>query len=197
MARNPILVANTNTAAVANAETMIVKNLPGVLGKVGIPINGKVMSATQIVALVQSHLDAATHVANLRAQLKSSIQSEDELHATIKAAVNCIRSYVAAMYGERSTQYASLGFDPRKEAQKTAKSKAQAVDKSLATRAARHTMGKKQRGDIFGEVPATPSASPAPVTATPVVSTSAAAPAPAATNGVAPSAAPANGTSGH
>jgi hypothetical protein len=198
MARNPIITSSSSAAVVANSETTLVNNLAAVLGKVSIPISGKVMTASQIVALIQSHLDATAHVASLRAQLKSAIQSEDTLHATVKAAVICIRSYVAAAYGEQSTQYASLGFEARKPAQKSAKTKAQAVDKLLATRAARHTMGKKQRGEIFGEVPDSPAAASAPVAST---GASAAASngtgASTGSNGVAPSPAPVTGTSGH
>jgi hypothetical protein len=205
MARNPIITGSSSTAVVAHSETTLVNNLPAVLGKVSIPISGKVMTAAQIVALIQSHLDATAHVASLRAQLKAAIQTEDTLHATVKAAVICIRSYVAAAYGEQSSQYASLGFDPRKPAQKSAKTKAQAVDKLLATRAARHTMGKQQRAKIFGEPPATPAESAgAPAASVPATGNGASA---AGENGLgssaggansaAPSTGPANGTSGH
>ena len=208
MARNPILISNSSAAVLTSSETKIVNNLPAVLGKVSIPINGKIMTVPQVVALIQSHLDATAHVASLRAQLKAAIQNEDTLHATVKAAVICIRGYVAAAYGEQSTQYASLGFAPRKPAQKSAKTKAQAVDKLLATRAARHTMGKQQRAKIFGDLPATsdestaaPAAASAPV-ATPVASTGATAvngtaASSAGSTSAAPSTAPANGTSGH
>jgi hypothetical protein len=208
MTRNPIITSSASTADVSTSETRIVNNLVAVLGKVSIPISGKIMTPAQIVALFQSHLDATAHVANLRAQLKAAIQSEDALHATVKAAVVCVRSYVAAAYGERSTQYASLGFEPRKPAQKSAKTKAQAVDKLLATRTARHTMGKQQRAQIFGVLPTTPAESagaPAAASAarsTPVPSTGATAAngtaaSSAGSSSVAPSSAPANGTSGH
>jgi hypothetical protein len=156
MAQHPIMSTSARIAVVANAETTIVSNLPSVLGNVSIPVSGTIMTASQTVAVIQSHLDAIAHVANLRAQLKAAIQADHALRATIKAAAICIRGYVAAMYGEQSTEYASLGFEPRKPAQKSAKTKAEAVDKLLATRAARHTMGKQQRAKIFGELPAAP-----------------------------------------
>jgi hypothetical protein len=117
------------------------------------------MTASQTVALVQSHLDATARVANLRAQLKAAIQTEDALRVTVKSAVICIRSGVAAAFGEQSTQYASLGFEPRKPAEKSAKTKAEAVEKALATRAARHTMGKRQRAKIIGQLPVEPTQS--------------------------------------
>jgi hypothetical protein len=156
MAQHPIMNTSARIAVVANAETTIVSNLPTVLGDASIPISGKIMTAAQTVAVIQGHLDATAHVANLRAQLKAAIQAEHALRATIKAAAICVRGYVAAAHGEQSEQYASLGFEPRKPAQKSAKTKAQAVDKLLATRAARHTMGTQQRAKIFGELPAAP-----------------------------------------
>jgi hypothetical protein len=177
MAQHPVLSTSASIAAVASAETTIVSNLPAVLGNAGIPISGTIMNAKQTVALVQSHLDATAHVADLRAELKAAIHAADALRATIKAAVICIRGYVAALYGEHSTQYASLGFEPRKPPHKSAKTTAEAVDKSLATRAARHTMGKRQRAKIVVELPAAPAQAAAPATS------SAAEPAPIPSSG--------------
>jgi hypothetical protein len=152
------LIANSNSAALAKAETTIVAQLPTVLGKVTIPINGQMLTTVQIVALVQGHLDALTELVDLRAQTAAAILAERTQRKTVKAAVICIRNYVASAFGDQSSQYASLGFAPRKVAQKSAESKAQAVNKLLATRAARHTMGKRQKAEIHGDVSAPASA---------------------------------------
>jgi hypothetical protein len=156
MSRNPILVTGSSTASLAKAETTIIDHLPSVLGKALIPMNGKTMNGTQLVALLQGHLDAIATVDHLRAQTKTAVQGERTERATVKAAVLCIRNYVALAFGEQSTQFTSLGFVPRKQAVKSAEVKAQAVKKQLATREARHTMGSVQRSKIFGTVPAAP-----------------------------------------
>jgi hypothetical protein len=156
MSRNPILVTGSSAANLSKAETTIIAHLPSVLGKALIPINGKTMTGTQIVALLQGHLDAIATLDHLRAQTKTAVQGERTERATVKAAVVCIRNYIALAFGEQSTQFTSLGFVPRKQAVKSAEVKAQAVKKLRATREARHTMGSVQKSKIFGTVPAAP-----------------------------------------
>jgi hypothetical protein len=188
--RNPILIPTSKTSDIVKAETTIVAHLPSILGKTSIPINGVVMTAAQIVAQIQSHLDSVTALDTLRAQATAALATERARQNTVKATVLCVRSYVTSMFGEQSAQYASLGFTPRKPAQKSAKSKATAVDKTLATRAARHTMGKNQKAEIHGVVAAPESSDGAAAPAAPVVTVSAA----GATGG---SGTPPNGQSGH
>jgi hypothetical protein len=171
MSTNPILGPRPNTPSLVTAETTIVNHLPSVLGKVQLPVNGEIMTTAQLVAVFQGHLDSITKVTALRAQLKAAIQSEDTLRASAKSATICLRNYVAAAYGDASTQYASLGFTMRKLAQKSAEKKALAVEKLRATREARHTMGKVQKSKITGQLPGTqaslPAGSPAAVASAP------------------------------
>ena len=174
---NPIFNPNANKPSIVKAETTIVSHLMSAVGKISLPVNGAIMTTAQLMALFQGHLDAITKVDSLRAQLTAAIQSEEKLRASAKGATICLRNYVAAAYGEASTQYGSLGFSPRKPAQKTAAEKAQAVTKLLATREARHTMGKVQKSKITGVVPGAP-ASPISAPATVVTAPS---PAPVAT----------------
>jgi hypothetical protein len=191
--RNPILIPSSKTSDIVKAETTLVAHLPSVLGKVSIPINGVMMTAAQIVAQIQSHLDSVTALDTLRAQAKAALASERTRQSTVKATVLCVRSYVTVMFGEQSAQYASLGFTPRKPTQKSAASKATAVAKTLATREARHTMGKNQKAEIHGVVPVPASSGSA---AAPVVTGSA--PTANGANGAnGGSGTPPNGQSGH
>jgi hypothetical protein len=97
---------------------------------------------------------------------------------------------VAAAFGENSQQYASLGFAPRKPAQQTVESKAQAHLKMLATRKARQTLGKVQKAKIHGVVPA-----PAPVPMSVGSAPTADSPSPSPATGSGPGAGVSNGTS--
>jgi hypothetical protein len=88
--------------------------------------------------------------------------------------------------GRPSLATHEFGFGPAKIGQKSAETKALAVEKLLATREARHTQGKKQKKDIKGTIAASTPAPNAPANAQPatppvnvVVNTTA----PAATNG--------------
>jgi hypothetical protein len=179
MTRNPLLVPNSSTATLTKAETTLVAELPAVLGKTSIPVGGKSMTPQQIVAIFQRHLDAMAALTKQRAQTTAAVQTEHADRATAQAAVPYIRNYVAAAFGESSAQYASLGFAPRKPAQQTVESKAQAHLKMLATRKARQTLGKLQKAKIHGVAPApvpvsvgsaaaadSPSPSPSPATPT-------------------------------
>ena len=126
-----------------------------------------------------------------------------------------VKACVVNEFGVGSQQALDFGFAPPRKATRTVESKVNAVALAKATRAARHTMGKKQKSLIKGTmvVPATPAvpanvpagASPASLPATPAAP--AAAPQPQMqmqmqmqmVNGVqAPAAAAsANGASGH
>ena len=149
MTRNPLLVPNSSTAALTKAETTLVAELPAVLGKTSIPVGGKSMTPQQIVAIFQRHLDAMAALTKQRAQTTAAVQTERADRATAQAAVPYIRNYVAAAFGESSAQYASLGFAPRKPAQKTVESKAQAHRQD-----ARHAQGSPDDGQAAeGEDP--------------------------------------------
>jgi hypothetical protein len=159
------MLQNTSKANLVTAETTLVSQLGNVLPKGTMPISGKMMTSAQVTTLVRGHLDAIGEIDDLKARLRAAIQAERSQRAVVKAAVICVRNYAAGAFGEASAQYAALGFAPRKPAQKTAEAKALAVDKLRATRAARHTMGKRQRELIRGTLLAPASAVPAPVIA--------------------------------
>jgi len=81
-----------------------------------------------------------------------------------------LRNHVSALYGETSTEFAAFGFAPKVVTKVDVATKAAAVEKREATRAARHTMGKRQKEEITGETspaatapttPATPEQAPA------------------------------------
>jgi hypothetical protein len=190
MTRNPLLVPNSSTAALTKAETTLVAELPAVLGKTSIPVGGKSMTPQQIVAIFQRHLDAMAALTKQRAQTTAAVQTERAERATAQAAVPYIRNYVAAAFGESSAQYASLGFAPRKPAQKTVESKAQAHVKMLATRKARQTMGKLQKAKIHGVAPA-----PVPVRGAAAADSPSPSPSPATPTAGGPGAGVSNGTS--
>ena len=104
-----------------------------------------------------------------------------------------LRNHVSATFGEASTEFADFGFTPKAVSAVDAATKAGAVVKRAATRAARGTKGKRQKEKIKGTIvaPAEPAA--------PAVTTPAAPPAasvPASPNGAPASALSANGAAG-
>lgn len=84
------------------------------------------------------------------------------MNAEADGLVSALKSYVALKYGEASTTYSDFGFLPKKVTVKSSDAKAQAAEKLRATRAARHTMGARQKSVLHGEVHAANSSSTAP-----------------------------------
>jgi hypothetical protein len=84
------------------------------------------------------------------AWLKAVADNHAKYVAEIAPAVGAIKSLVDAQYGPTSTEFTAFGFTARKKPVLSAKAKAAAVDQSLATRSARHTMGPKQKLGIRG-----------------------------------------------
>jgi hypothetical protein len=63
-----------------------------------------------------------------------------------------LKQWAFAKFGASSQAAKDMGFAPRKVAKRTVETKQHAVQQSIATREARHTMGKKQRSRIKGVV---------------------------------------------
>jgi hypothetical protein len=117
-----------------------------------------------------------------RADLRVAVGNAKETRAVAQNLLSGLKTLIVMTYGTKAANVLEdFGFPPAKQPKKAAKVKAVAVDKSLATRAARHTMGKKQKAKIKGVVtaPEAPPSPPAPAPA-PAVSPG---PAPKAANG--------------
>jgi hypothetical protein len=148
-----------------------------------IPLDGSANAPADIKKVLQNTIDAADATLAARAVWVASSSAEQALHDSTLSMLASLRSFVMLKFGSNAiATLADFGFEPRKRTVPAVETKAAAVDKSLATRAARHTMGPKQKAKIKGTVavtaPATPPAAPAPAAAspaTPVVVTPAAA----------------------
>ena len=148
-------------------------------------VAGVAYTPAQFIALLQKDIDLADAASNAREDLRVAAGAARQQRATMTPILVGFRAFLENMFTDPST-IAEFGFSPRKRSKPTAETAADAVKKRAATRAARHTMGPKQKQDIKGTVPAAP-ATPAPVSppitpAQPVpvaASPAAAAPAPA------------------
>jgi hypothetical protein len=156
--RNAILDDNASQSSRYMAEHTLATALPSVLPGATIPIDGTVMTTDGVVGLIDEHAASMTDVAHARAALEDAIRKEHALRARVKAVTVRVRDYAKAMVGGSSTAYAALGFAqaaPRKPSSATLKL---AVEKRLATRKQRMTMGARQRATIKGVLPPAPTA---------------------------------------
>ena len=129
-----------------------------VLGNASVTVDDLVGSFTSY----QAQLNAA---AAQRAAWLAATKAVEELEETqINPALVNLHRYLEGVYGVAGAPLADFGMTPRQPAQRSVKAKAEAIDKSLATRVARHTLGERQKAAIHGAA-SSPAPAPAPVTA--------------------------------
>jgi hypothetical protein len=147
-------------------------------------VAGKTYTPAQAVAVLQARIDAANAVSAAKATYVNLVQTQRTEAAQTKQFAAALRQAVYIMFSAAVDTLADFGISPHKtRASATVGIKAITVAKNLATRAARHTMGKVQKAKIHGVVPvATPGPSPAAPPAAPLAPASAAT-AQAASNG--------------
>src|SRR3979409_1544989 len=84
------------------------------------------------------------------------------LRTSVTRVLRGLREHLLNVFGDTSPALADFGLAPPKKPVTTPEKKDAAADKMRATRAARHTMGKKQKKAIKGVVPATAPEAPPP-----------------------------------
>ena len=166
-----------NNATVVDACTKRLNALKSYVdGKAQIAINGTVHKPAAVVAIYQGCLDARAALATKRAETKAALAAQESAEEARLEADQGLKAWVENQFGVGSPQALDFGFSPPKVATRTVETKAKAVALAKATRAARHTMGKKAKLTIKGTIPA-PTAPAAPATNTPAGAS------PASTNG--------------
>jgi hypothetical protein len=142
---NPLFSAHCNLASFVHAETTVAGLVPTVVANATFAVGATMMTSAEFVTLCDNHEAAvvaaeAAHTAWLRAT-----EAQQALRTEVIAGAVGLRSYVAATYGTKSVQYASLGFVAAKPAKPSAETKAEAVVKRAVTRGLRDTKGKRQK----------------------------------------------------
>jgi hypothetical protein len=142
-------------------------------------IDGQPTTLADAIAVYQSCLDTRSAVDIARTAYEKALEARDHAEASRVSFDKGLRAWIASRFGASSSEAKELGFEPPKVRAKSAETKALAVQKNLATREARGTIGKRKKQRIKGTVPA-------PSTATN-----------SATNGASNGAPPSNGTAAH
>lgn len=129
-------------------------------------IGGTSYTAATAITIVQQRVVAAQAVAPAKAAWQAAVKADTNELASTKAFVSGLRQALLLAYASSPTTLADFGLAPHKTpAPRTPAEKAAAAAKAKATRAARHTMGKKQKLAITGTVTA-PLSPPQPPAAT-------------------------------
>jgi hypothetical protein len=133
-----------------------------------IMIGGTAYTNLTLKAVFQADIDATNAADSARTQWRDLVVKAKAARTLAVRARLALKSYLVGLYGKNAVGILEdFGFSPPKSpGKKTAKAKAGAVDKSAATRAARHTMGKSQKKSVKGAV--NPASPPPPAGSTPI-----------------------------
>jgi len=171
-------VGRINKSSRANGNRKIVGAITKHL-TTSVTLSGVTYTPAVLAQMFQGGIDVADATDVASNAWHAAVAKEKGQTEELSGLQTLLRSYVVATFGEASTTFTDFGFTPRKVTTPTAETKAEAVQKRLATRDARHTMGPRQKAKITGATTPAVNAPPAvALPATPVASGVATAPPP-------------------
>jgi hypothetical protein len=115
-----------------------------------IVIGGVVRTAAELVATVQSRVDASKDVVSTKASWLAALHAETTLRDATAEFVSGVRRCILVAFAGQVDTLADFGLTPRKLRVDTPEQKLASAAKARATRAARHTMGSRQKAAIKG-----------------------------------------------
>ena len=125
-------------------------------------LEGTSYTPVVLKGILQGEVDAEKALDDARAKVRELMGSTRNARAQARALRKALRTYLLASKGPGAAQLlAEFGFVLKAKSTPTVATKAQAKVKTQATRAARHTMGSRQKQAIKGQAPETP-ATPKP-----------------------------------
>jgi hypothetical protein len=136
-----------------------------------VKVNKASYSKADVEAKLSKYITAYQNVVDTKVEHQNAIVDRAAIAGEAHEFLSNFLKAIAQCLGTDSADMTKFGGQPKKApAQPSAETKAAAVVKRGAPRAARHTRGPKQKKDIHGEVPASPTnhaagAAPAPATA--------------------------------
>jgi hypothetical protein len=117
-------------------------------------IDGQVCNAAALVAPLTQRVTTGNVVIAQRAAVAAATKTDDTTVASTAAFVAATVEAVYAAFGNDAVALADFQLLPRKKPSMTPAQKLAASEKAQATRAARHTMGPKQKLLVTGSTPA-------------------------------------------
>jgi hypothetical protein len=123
-------------------------------------IDGTSMAPNDVIATFQAAIDATDAATSAEKAFHDAVAAKKAALAKSNVHLRALKTLVQNQLGSSQEALGDFGFSsPSRQAPDEA-TKAAAVAKRAATRAARHTMGKRQKAPIKGVAPTTPSPGP-------------------------------------
>jgi hypothetical protein len=118
-------------------------------------LGGKSLTPQALAAVYQAYLQAQADLDAARGVVTAKKQARDAALKTALATTPGLRKFLAATFGEESPTYVAFGLPVPKKPVKSAKVKADAVQKGTSTRA-------RHKAALETTAPAAPSPAPSP-----------------------------------
>ena len=116
-------------------------------------VGSQSLAPADIIKVLQDRIASSQAVPTATAARTAAIKADRDRHEQTAPLVKALRQLVLGMFSESPDTLAVFGLRPVKTGSPTVATKAAAIKKNLATRKARHTMGKVQKKDIKGTPP--------------------------------------------
>jgi hypothetical protein len=115
-------------------------------------VDGKAATVSDAIAILQARIDSTNRVGPARTALQAAVKAERDEHATSHAFVTELRRALQSAFADAPDTLGKYGLKPRKAPAVSVRTRVLALAKATATRAARHTMGSKQKQALKGDV---------------------------------------------
>ena len=156
---------NTKGQVVVVAKQLIAGTQKHLASMTQVPLVGGSFTPSQVTSTLQSLVNLRSDVDASRATTKAKIANEATQMPALRAFMSAFESFLKGAFGSSPDVLADFGITRKARAPITLEAKTAAAAKRASTRAARHTMGPKQKlavvGDVTGVV-VTPVRAPAP-----------------------------------
>jgi hypothetical protein len=123
-------------------------------------LNNTTMTVEQVIAALTTLSNQVAEAEATRTLATVQTLTADATAQGVAPLMSALHCAIQGRFGKTNVAVEEFGMSPVKRGARTVASKVEAVAKSLATRAERHTMGKRQKAAIHGTVPAPAAAEP-------------------------------------
>jgi type I site-specific restriction endonuclease len=158
----------TNIAKTTAADQKIVDGCnKRLLTLASVTVAGTAMKPLDVVAKVQSRIDAATALAAATAAFHKAVANNTDTSTQTHQFMLDLRATIRVLFGTDVVALADFGLEPPRPRTKKPATLVAAAQKAKATRAARGTKGSKQKKAIKGAAAAAEPVTPPAPAATP------------------------------
>jgi len=137
---------------VALAEQLIAGTSKHLANVTQVIVAGGSFTPTQVTEKLQALVKLRNDVDAAKALTKAKLAAEKTDMTSLRIFMDAFVTFVKAAYGTSPDVLADFGLHPKARTPQTVEAKTAAAAKRKATRAARHTMGAKQKKGVKGAV---------------------------------------------